>query len=205
MGLLSFLTKNAPGINALAGGLNALDGLTGYSQNRALKKQFEYNSQLMDKQQDYSRENATTAYNRQIELTQMNPLLQTAGTRQAGHNVAMGGQGSTAVASVDSAAAPSNPSVSAPDYQQGQRFADGMQQLLSSGFDFANKKHESEIIKANADMAKSDAEVREAQNELTLQRLENEATLGAFDVKHAKLYGDRKARAEANRAQSEAD
>lgn len=212
MGLLSFLTNNAPGINALAGGLNVLDGLTGYSQNRALKKQFEYNSKLMDKQQEYSRENATTAYNRQIELTQMNPLLQTVGTRQAGHNVAMGGQGSSAIASVDSAASPSNPSVSAPDYQQSsQQFMQGINQLLNSSFDFENKKNESRAIKAQADKAESDAkisasdaEVHQFKNDLTLHSMETSNALYDLTLSNEKEFGRKSRLEEYKKLKSEA-
>ena len=212
MGLLSLLTNNAPGIGAVTGGLSALDGLFGISANRAAKKQFEYNSKLMDLQQKYSRENAETAYNRQIELTQMNPLLQTAGMRQAGHNTAMG-SGSTAVASVDSAASPSNPSASAPDYQQSsQQFMQGINQLLNSTFDMQNKKNESRAIKAQADKAeadatitKSDAAVRERYNELTLSKLANEKTLGDYEVDFTGKYGDKQRKAEADKSFAEAE
>lgn len=218
MGLLGFLTKNADGIGAVAGGISALDGLLGISANRAAKKQFEYNSKLMDLQQKYSRENATTAYNRQIELTQMNPLLQSVGMRQAGHNTAMG-SGSTAVASVDSAASPSNPSASAPDYQQSsQQFLQGMSQLLNSSFDFENKKNESRAIKAQADKAESDAkisasdaEVQKAKNDLTIHSLETQNSLDDIKLELEQTYGDasralplRKLKAEIEKLKSEA-
>lgn len=212
MGFLSFLTKNADGIGAVTGGLSALDGLLGISANRSVKKQFEYNSKLMDLQQKYSRENAETAYNRQIELTQMNPLLQTVGMRQAGHNTAMG-SGSTAVASVDSAASPSNPSVSAPDYQHSsQQFMQGISQLLNSTFDMQNKKNESRAIKAQADKAEadakitmSDASVRERYNDLTLSKLANEKTLGDYEVDFTGKYGDKQRKAEADKSFAEAE
>lgn len=150
MGLLKSLT----GGDVLSAGSGLLGGIIGgISANRAAKKQYEYQRKLNEQSQEFSEKNATTAYERQRELTQDNPLLQLQGMRNAGLSTSFS-QGSTVggAANVDQGATPSPgsaPSVAslAEGFNQGA-------QAMASVADLAVKK--SQIANTNADTAGKD-------------------------------------------------
>ena len=150
MGLLKSLT----GGDVLSAGSGLLGGIIGgISANHAAKKQYEYQRKLNEQSQEFSEKNATTAYERQRELTEDNPLLQLQGMRNAGLSTSFS-QGSSVAgaANVDQGATPSPgsaPSVAslAEGFNQGA-------QAMASVADLAVKK--SQIANTNADTAGKD-------------------------------------------------
>ena len=150
MGLLKSLT----GGDVLSAGSSLLGGVIGgISAAHAAKKQYQYQRKLNEQSQEFSEKNATTAYERQRELTQDNPLLQLQGMRNAGLSTSFS-QGSTVAgaANVDQGATPSPgsaPSVAslAEGFNQGA-------QAAASIADLAVKK--SQIANTNADTTGKD-------------------------------------------------
>ena len=145
MGLLKSLT----GGDVLSAGSGLLGGIIGgISANHAAKKQYEYQRKLNEQSQEFSEKNATTAYERQRELTQDNPLLQLQGMRNAGLSTSFS-QGSTVAgaSTVEQGATPS--SGSAPSVASlAEGFNQGAQAMASIA-DLAVKK--SQIANTNAD------------------------------------------------------
>lgn len=147
MGLL----KSLAGGDVLSAGSSLLGGVIGgISAAHAAKKQYEYQRKLNEQSQEFSEKNATTAYERQRELTEDNPLLQLQGMRNAGLSTSFS-QGSTVAgaSSVEQGATPSPgsaPSVAslAEGFNQGA-------QAAASLADLAVKK--SNIANTNADTA----------------------------------------------------
>lgn len=121
------------------------------------KKQFKYQQKLNAHQQEYARENATTAYNRQRELTADNPLLQKIGMRNAGMSTAFtDGSSVGAASSVDQAAAPN--AGTAPEIPQvGSLFGQGVQAVASVA-DLAMKR--AQIAKIKSDVANTNADTQ---------------------------------------------
>lgn len=121
------------------------------------KKQFKYQQKLNAQQQEYARENATTAYNRQRELTADNPLLQKIGMRNAGMSTAFtDGSSVGAASSVDQAAAPN--AGTAPEIPQvGSLFGQGVQAVASVA-DLAMKR--AQIAKIKSDVANTNADTQ---------------------------------------------
>lgn len=152
MGLLKSLT----GGDVLSAGSSLLGGVIGgISAAHAAKKQYQYQRKLNEQSQEFSEKNATTAYERQRELTQDNPLLQLQGMRNAGLSTSFS-QGSTVAgaSTVEQGATPSPgsaPSVAslAEGFNQGA-------QAAASLADLAVKK--SNIANTNADTAGKDIE-----------------------------------------------
>lgn len=147
MGLLKSLT----GGDVLSAGSSLLGGVIGgISAAHAAKKQYQYQRKLNEQSQEFSEKNATTAYERQRELTEDNPLLQLQGMRNAGLSTSFS-QGSTVAgaSTVEQGATPSPgsaPSVAslAEGFNQGA-------QAAASLADLAVKK--SNIANTNADTA----------------------------------------------------
>lgn len=152
MGLLKSLT----GGDVLSAGSSLLGGVIGgISAAHAAKKQYQYQRKLNEQSQEFSEKNATTAYERQRELTEDNPLLQLQGMRNAGLSTSFS-QGSTVggASTVEQGATPSPgsaPSVAslAEGFNQGA-------QAAASLADLAVKK--SNIANTNADTAGKDIE-----------------------------------------------
>lgn len=121
------------------------------------KKQFKYQQKLNAQQQEYARENATTAYNRQRDLTSDNPLLQKQGMRNAGMSTAFSdGSSVGAASSVDQAAAPN--AGTAPEIPQvGSLFGQGVQAVASVA-DLAMKR--AQIAKIKSDVANTNADTQ---------------------------------------------
>lgn len=92
----------ASGVNAAAASVGAL--------SNGSHRQYKYQKRLMNLQNQYNVENATTAYNRSRLLTQDSALLQKIGKQQAGINTAFGQDGNVA----NAASAPQADGVSVP-------------------------------------------------------------------------------------------
>lgn len=145
MGLLKSLT----GGDVLSAGSSLLGGVIGgISAAHAAKKQYQYQRKLNEQSQEFSEKNATTAYERQRELTQDNPLLQLQGMRNAGLSTSFS-QGSTVAgaANVDQGATPS-PGAAPSVASLAEGFNQGAQAAASIA-DLAVKK--SQIANTNAD------------------------------------------------------
>lgn len=143
------ILKSLTGGDILSAGSGLLGGIIGgISANHAAKKQYEYQRKLNEQSQEFSEKNATTAYERQRELTQDNPLLQLQGMRNAGLSTSFS-QGSTVAgaSTVEQGATPSPGS--APSVASlAQGFNQGAQAMASIA-DLAVKK--SQIANTNAD------------------------------------------------------
>lgn len=127
LGTIGNVATGFSGANTILNGVSSLFG--GGSSNKAAKQasaqaqqQFEYQKQLNEQQQEYARENASTEYQRQRELTRDTMALQTEGKIASGVNTALGDSSSAAAASVNPISAPS--AGSAPD--PGAHYADLM-------------------------------------------------------------------------------
>lgn len=97
------------GAAALTSGANVLGGAVGMLTNSS-HRQYKYQKRLMDRQNQYNVQNATTAYNRSRQLTQDSALLEKIGKQQAGINTAFGQDGNVA----NAASAPQADGVSVP-------------------------------------------------------------------------------------------
>lgn len=120
MGLLKSLTDNADGISAAASLVGAGAGVGNLLfGNSSARKQARYQQQLqlelMQRQQQYSQENAAIDYQRQRDLITDNALLEKQGRRNAGLSTAGDYTNSAASApQISSPSAPSAPSMSDP-------------------------------------------------------------------------------------------
>lgn len=206
MGLL----KSLSGGDVLSAGSSLLGGVIGgISAAHAAKKQYQYQRKLNEQSQEFSEKNATTAYERQRELTEDNPLLQLQGMRNAGLSTSFS-QGSSVAgaANVDQGATPapgSAPSVAslAEGFNQGA-------QAAASIADLAVKK--SQIANTNADTtgkeidntnkaAKAMAEINEIKARTKSYNFDNELKEMSNNI--YRKFGERQA--EASTAQLEAD
>lgn len=116
---MGFLDKLSTGAGAASSAVGALGGVAslifgGSQQRKQARYQMRLQQQLNEQQQQFARENASTAYQRQRDLTRDTALLQKTGQQQAGLSTA-GDFGSSA-ASVSPIAPPSSGSApSLPD------------------------------------------------------------------------------------------
>lgn len=104
----------APAVVGAAG--NVVSGLVGAFSSSA-NRQYNYQKRLMNIQNQYNVQNATTAYNRSRQLTQDSAILEKLGKQQAGINTAFGQNGNVANAAsapqADGVSVPTPPDVSA--------------------------------------------------------------------------------------------
>lgn len=104
----------APAVVGAAG--NVVSGLVGAISSSA-NRQYNYQKRLMNIQNQYNVQNATTAYNRSRQLTQDSAMLEKLGKQQAGINTAFGQNGNVANAAsapqADGVSVPTPPDVSA--------------------------------------------------------------------------------------------
>lgn len=108
----------AGGISGITGALGGIGSLLFGSsmQRKAMRYQQKLQMELMQKQQEYSRENSLTDYERQRTMLTDTAALQKQGLRDAGINVASLSGGFAPVASTPSTTSPGTPSVpSLPD------------------------------------------------------------------------------------------
>lgn len=152
---------------------------------------YNYQKKLMARQQQYNRENATTAYNRQRELTQDQAYLSQLGKMKAGINTAFGTDGNvTSSANVDQASPVSVPS----PLGMGQQLSTSLRSFMQDSLVNAQRKNvESDTTAKNIDNA-----TRAMQNALKIKKLNQDIGVGmlnyakdAFKFAVDKQYYDR--------------
>ena len=152
---------------------------------------YNYQKKLMARQNQYNKENATTAYNRQRELTQDQAYLSQLGKMKAGINTAFGTDGNvTSAANVDQASPVSVPSPLGMGQQLGASLRSFMQDSLVNA---QRKNVESDTIAKNIDNA-----TRAMENALKIKKLNQDVGVGmlnyakdAFKFAVDKQYYDR--------------
>lgn len=142
--------------------LSSLGGVAGSFAGGAID--YNYQKKLMARQQQYNRENATTAYNRQRELTQDQAYLSQLGKMKAGINTAFGTDGNvTSSANVDQASPVSIPS----PFGMGQQLSTSLRSFLQDSLVNAQRKNvESDTTAKNIDNA-----TRAMENALKIKKL----------------------------------
>lgn len=169
--------------------LSSLGGVVGSLAGGAL----DYRNQmkLMERQQEYNRENAITAYNRQRELTQDQAYLSQLGKLKAGVNTAFGTDGNvTSSANVDQASPVSIPS----PLGMGQQLSTSLRSFMQDSLVNAQRKNvESDTTAKNIDNA-----TRAMENALKIKKLNQDIGVGmlnyakdAFKFAVDKQYYDR--------------
>ena len=169
--------------------------------------QYKYQKRLMDRQNQYNVQNATTAYNRSRQLTQDSALLEKLGKQQAGINTAFGQDGNVANAAsapqANGVSVPSPPDVSASTIALSTGINNAVQNLIGVA-----------TAKANIRKLTSEAEGNEIDN-LT-RNIRNLKEVGLKDSQIAKnfaelayqkvvnKYADSRLSAEADSANSQA-
>ena len=195
----------------VSAGASLAGGLVGSLTSRsAAKKQFEYQQALQQQAQEYSRENATTAYNRQRDLTKDNALLQLQGMRAAGFSTAFSdGSSVPAAANVDQGATPSPgsaPSVMslAESFNQGASAASALADLAVKTAQVQNVQSDTEGKDIDNDFkaAKYKAEIDEMMSRTKGYKFDN--SLKEFSLGLEKKYGERRVAAQTAQAEAEA-
>lgn len=169
--------------------LSSLGGVAGSLAGGALD--YRNQKKLMERQQEYNRENATTAYNRQRELTQDQAYLSQLGKLKAGINTAFGTDGNvTSSANVDQASPVSIPS----PLGMGQLLGTSLRSFMQDSLVNAQRKNvESDTTAKNIDNA-----TRAMENALKIKKLNQDIGVGmlnyakdAFKFAVDKQYYDR--------------
>lgn len=169
--------------------LSSLGGVAGSLAGGALD--YRNQKKLMERQQEYNRENATTAYNRQRELTQDQAYLSQLGKLKAGINTAFGTDGNvTSSANVDQASPVSIPS----PLGMGQQLSTSLRSFMQDSLVNAQRKNvESDTTAKNIDNA-----TRAMENALKIKKLDQDIGVGmlnyakdAFKFAVDKQYYDR--------------
>lgn len=152
---------------------------------------YNYQKKLMARQNQYNKENATTAYNRQRELTQDQAYLSQLGKLKAGVNTAFGTDGNvTSSANVDQASPVSVPS----PLGMGQHLSTSLRSFMQDSLVNAQRKNvESDTTAKNIDNA-----TRAMENALKIKKLNQDIGVGmlnyakdAFKFAVDKQYYDR--------------
>ena len=152
---------------------------------------YNYQKKLMARQNQYNKENATTAYNRQRELTQDQAYLSQLGKMKAGINTAFGTDGNvTNSANVDQASPVSVPS----PLGMGQQLSTSLRSFMQDSLVNAQRKNvESDTTAKNIDNA-----TRAMENALKIKKLNQDIGVGmlnyakdAFKFAVDKQYYDR--------------
>lgn len=169
--------------------LSSLGGVAGSLAGGALD--YRNQKKLMERQQEYNRENATTAYNRQRDLTQDQAYLSQLGKLKAGINTAFGTDGNvTSSANVDQASPVSIPS----PLGMGQQLSSSLRSFMQDSLVNAQRKNvESDTTAKNIDNA-----TRAMENALKIKKLNQDIGVGmlnyakdAFKFAVDKQYYDR--------------
>ena len=182
MGFLDNFSKGAGAVSSVVGALGGVSSLIfgGSRQREQARYQMRLQQELNEQQQQYARENASTAYNRQRQLTQDTALLQKTGQQRAGLSTA--GDFGGSAASVSPIAPPSSGSApSLPD--PNASMLAGIQAIQAS----ANS-----LIQNRA--AQAQAEGQELQNDIMRQSLPEKVS-GAKGEGMAKYAEGKKATA----------
>lgn len=169
--------------------LSSLGGVVGSLAGGSLD--YRNQKKLMERQQGYNIDNATTAYNRQRELTQDQAYLSQLGKLKAGINTAFGTDGNvTSSANVDQASPVSIPS----PLGMGQQLSTSLRSFMQDSLVNAQRKNvESDTTAKNIDNA-----TRAMQNALKIKKLNQDIGVGmlnyakdAFKFAVDKQYYDR--------------
>lgn len=155
--------------------LSSLGGVAGSFAGGAID--YHYQKKLMARQQQYNRENATTAYNRQRELTQDQAYLSQLGKMKAGINTAFGTDGNvTSSANVDQASPVSIPSPQGYGQQLSTAFGSFLQNSLVN----AQRKN----VDADTDAKNIDNATRAVKNALEIGKQKQD--IGVSMLNYAK-------------------
>ena len=177
----------APAVVGAAG--NVVGGLVGALSSSA-NRQYNYQKRLMNIQNQYNVQNATTAYNRSRQLTQDSALLEKLGKQQAGINTAFGQDGNVANAAsapqANGVSVPSPPDVSASTNALSSGINNAVQNLIGVA-----------TAKANIRKLTADAEGIETDN-ITRQYL-NMKKAGLMSSETRKNFEDAANRAIENK------
>lgn len=176
-----------PAVVGVAG--NVVSGLVGALSSSA-NRQYNYQKRLMNIQNQYNVQNATTAYNRSRQLTQDSAMLEKLGKQQAGLNTAFGQNGNVANAAsapqADGVSVPTPPDVSASSSALSIGINNAVQNLIGVA-----------TAKANIRKLTSEAEGNEIDN-LTRNYL-NLKKAGLMSSEAAKNFQDAANRAIENK------
>lgn len=165
---------------------------------------YNYQKKLMARQNQYNKENATTAYNRQRELTQDQAYLSQLGKMKAGINTAFGTDGNvTTSANVDQASPVSIPS----PLGMGQQLSTSLRSFMQDSLVNAQRKNvESDTTAKNIDNA-----TRAMENALKIKKLNQDIGVGmlnyakdAFKFAVDKQYYDRQQAAQTDEMEQNA-
>lgn len=138
---------------------------------------YNYQKKLMARQNRYNQENATTAYNRQRELTQDQAYLSQLGKMKAGINTAFGTDGNvTSSANVDQASPVSVPS----PLGMGQQLSTSLRSFMSDSLVNAQRKN----VDADTDAKNIDNATRAIKNALDIGKQKQD--IGVSMLNYAK-------------------
>lgn len=142
--------------------LSSLGGVVGSLAGGALD--YRNQKKLMERQQEYNIDNATTAYNRQRELTQDQAYLSQLGKLKAGINTAFGTNGNvTSSANVDQASPVSIPS----PLGMGQQLSTSLRSFMQDSLVNAQRKN----FDADTNAKNIDNATRAMENALKIKKL----------------------------------
>ena len=155
--------------------LGALGGAVGSFAGGAMD--YKYQKKLMARQNEYNKENATTAYNRQRELTQDQAYLSQLGKIKAGINTAFGTDGNvTSSANVDQASPVSVPS----PLGMGQQLSTSLRSFMQDSLFNAQRKN----VDADTDAKNIDNATRAVKNALEIGKQKQD--IGVSMLNYAK-------------------
>lgn len=194
------------GDGLVGAGVSLLGGLFG-SSSSSPKKQYKYQSKLMNLQNQYNQLNSTIAYDRSRQLTQDSALLEKIGKQQAGINTAFGQNGSVSSTSSapqsDAVSIPSGPDVATSANALSQGVQNAVSNLLATATTNANVRK----LNAEAEGTEIDNMSRNYLNMKKAGLLSAQAAKTFQDVAYQSIvnkYADSRLSAEANRANSDA-
>ena len=152
--------------------LSSLGGVVGSLAGGALD--YRNQKKLMERQQEYNKDNATTAYQRQRELTEDQAYLSQLGKLKAGINTAFGTDGNvTSSANVDQASPVSIPS----PLGMGQQLSTSLRSFMQDSLVDAQRKNvESDTTAKNIDNA-----TRAMENALKIKKLNQDIGVGMLN------------------------
>lgn len=175
---------------AIIGGVASIGNSIVGAISGSAHRQYKYQKRLMDRQNQYNVQNATTAYNRSRQLTQDSAMLEKLGKQQAGINTAFGQNGNVANAAsapqAGGVSVPTPPDVSASTSALSSGINNAVQNLIGVA-----------TAKANIRKLTSEAEGNEIDN-LTRQYL-NMKKAGLMSSESRKNFEDAANRAIENK------
>lgn len=160
----------ASSVSAIGSAVKGVAGLLGIGRTDVVKQQ----KQLLDYQNKLNQQNATTAYERQRQLTQDSPLLTKNGLRAAGQNTALGDGTSASAASVQQSSAPSaSPLPTSADLDsQYASMANNASSILQNHM---SVMADARLKRSQAQLNETDSLTRLSENATRLAKLRGEA------------------------------